>query len=242
MSSFSLFSEPSNQSNTRGHVQNIQRRSNIQVRSINQKRALIIGLNYFSLPIPLSNCLNDSQIIMESIKLGAYFTNVKLINDLPNKVILKQDILNGIHWLVNDSEKGDILYFHFSGKSKNNAIYLNDNEEITNEELRNIIFDILPHGVTLLMTFDSLYKGYGLRYLHSNKKNYELTTIPDTESCCIIISSYKRDDTFIQLLKSSFTDKTHTFQLKQFEDIAKLEFGQVIDILVPMSRIIGSPI
>jgi hypothetical protein len=208
---------------------------------ISKKRALVIGLNYYTFK-QQSNNLHESQQIFQALKLGAYITDIKLINDLPNKLVTKAEIIEQLQWLVNNAEKGDILVLHFSGLSSEYPIVINSTEHISIEEINSFIFDVLPSGVTFLFTMNSMFTGFGLRYKYEKRKLYENMLIPTTEFCCIVIINSKKDSSFIKDLVLSLTRESHLFKLNMFSDAILIEFGQVLDVLVPMSRLVGSPI
>ena len=140
------------------------------------KRALIIGLNYFnSEEREIGNhelAKNASNLYRERL----HVTDQKVLLDGQKKVT-KMDILNSFDNLLKDTNRGDVLIFHFVGKSVNNKCIIcgNADEQITNDEFCSFVLDPLPELVTLFLVFDSSMSGLNLRYSYEDFSSGKLT-------------------------------------------------------------------
>jgi hypothetical protein len=84
------------------------------------RKALLIGINYFGQRGQLKGCINDVKNM--STYLNNHFNYkredmVILTDDQQNPMSLptKQNILRAMHWLVKDARPNDSLFFHYSG-------------------------------------------------------------------------------------------------------------------------------
>ena len=87
-----------------------------------QRKALLIGINYFGQRGELKGCVNDVRNM--STYLNQHFgykreDMVCLTDDAQNPMSLptKSNIIRAMHWLVKDARPNDSLFFHYSGKS-----------------------------------------------------------------------------------------------------------------------------
>jgi hypothetical protein len=157
-----------------------------------RKRAVLVGINYTSdEESALQGCVNDIYDVYTLLVRRGY-TEFLLMYDAPwpesgtNTVSLpseysptKENILNGIKWLVNDSVEGDQLFFHFSGHGS----YLRDTNKdeadrmdeclvpadykeqgfITDDTLRALILPALQKSKAKLRAlFDCCHSGTGM--------------------------------------------------------------------------------
>ena len=84
------------------------------------RKALLIGINYFGQRGQLRGCINDVKNM--SIYLNNHFNYrredmVILTDDQQNPMSqpTKQNIIRAMHWLVKDARPNDSLFFHYSG-------------------------------------------------------------------------------------------------------------------------------
>ena len=89
--------------------------------SKNNKKALLVGINYTSIPqIRLRGCINDivnmSEVLMDSFDYDRS-NIIKLRDDTkdPRFLPTKANILNNLTNLVNESSKLSEIWFHYSG-------------------------------------------------------------------------------------------------------------------------------
>lgn len=84
------------------------------------RKALLIGINYFGQKGELRGCINDvknmSAYLVESFGYKRE-DMVVLTDDLQNPMShpTKQNILRAMSWLVKDARPNDSLFFHYSG-------------------------------------------------------------------------------------------------------------------------------
>ncbi|KAI3633989.1 hypothetical protein MIR68_007593 [Amoeboaphelidium protococcarum] len=151
-----------------------------------QKKALLVGINYFNQKSALKGCINDVQNMKNHLiqRWGFYerdqrgqMAMICLTDDQrdPNYVPTRQNIINALRWLVGGAQPGDSLFFHFSGhgglvKDQNgdeasgydSCIYPVDYTKagpIVDDELHATCVARLPAGVRLTVICDSCHSG-----------------------------------------------------------------------------------
>ena len=141
------------------------------ITNIKNVSALVIGINYVGSQYELYGCINDANS-MNTLLLENGFKNIKILTDNTIDKPNKQTILSEFTKLLVQANKGDILFFSYSGHGS----YIKDNNgnEITgydqmicpldfnmvlDDELKNIINKNLKSGVTLIALFDSCFSG-----------------------------------------------------------------------------------
>lgn len=85
-----------------------------------QRKALLVGINYFGLTGKLTGCVNDAKNMYSFLsQVYGYRPQdmVILTDDLqkPTSQPTKDNILRAMHWLVNNAKPNDSLLFHYSG-------------------------------------------------------------------------------------------------------------------------------
>lgn len=142
------------------------------------KRALLIGFNYPNSGSALSGCWNDAKNVKTFLLGRGYLeANVTLVSDDSSgqSGILcstKGELLGHLLSFVEKAQKGDILFFHYSGhggqtpdKSKDESdgrdecIYTPDLNSISDDDLRKILVDVLPAEAVLISVFDCCHSG-----------------------------------------------------------------------------------
>ncbi len=141
------------------------------------KKALVVGINYPGTSSELRGCVNDADIISDTIinHFGFESSDVARLND---EEATTANIKAGLKELVKDAVAGDVLFFHYSGHGSQVYDYSGDeaddmdeiicpidldwNEKIiTDDELKEI-FDTVPAGVNLTVILDCCNSGSGL--------------------------------------------------------------------------------
>ena len=91
------------------------------------RKALLIGINYFGQRGQLRGCINDVKNM--STYLNNHFNYrredmVILTDDQQNPMSqpTKQNIIRAMHWLVKDARPNDSLFFHYSGMQLGESI------------------------------------------------------------------------------------------------------------------------
>jgi hypothetical protein len=157
-----------------------------------QKTALLVGINYIGSPYQLQGCIND-VVNMQAFLVSKYkYNTTTLITDNTAIKPTRTNILNGFIKLLNDAQRGDTLFFHFSGhgtqtadvnrdelEGYDEAIVSSDLRLIVDDELNTIIRAYLKPGVTLYAIFDSCHSGtvLDLKYNYLDTTNGLKTTV-----------------------------------------------------------------
>jgi hypothetical protein len=163
--------------------------------TINNKKALLIGINYTGTQNELYGCINDVNCVKERIS-GKGFNNINVITDLTSKKATKINILTEFKNLLSNSQAGDLLFFLYSGHGSH-ALDNNNDETtgydqlivpcdfnmIVDDDLKTIIQQNLKPNVTLFAIFDSCFSGsvLDLRYQYMDSLNYDNFTENDKE-------------------------------------------------------------
>jgi hypothetical protein len=147
------------------------------------KKALLIGINYIEDPSnKLEGCINDVKNIKNQInKFYPKCNQFKILTDDSKNLSDKptrQNIIDGINWLVKDLKSGDNVYFHFSGHG-GLTVDLNKDEKtgmdsciypicdkkiemILDDELKILLANKIPIGSKCFAVLDCCHSGSGL--------------------------------------------------------------------------------
>ncbi|RHZ62423.1 hypothetical protein Glove_340g31 [Diversispora epigaea] len=157
----------------------------------NRKKALLIGINYKD-PYRLNGCINDVKNIKKYLTeyWGFPESNMTVLTDDltdPNKLPTRANITREMKNLVKGVEKGDSLFFHYSGHGGQQIDPDHDEDDgydetimpldfqtagqIVDDEMHNIMVDPLPAGVGFTAIFDSCHSGtvLDLPYIYSTQ-------------------------------------------------------------------------
>ena len=80
----------------------------------NNKKALLIGINYIKTDNELNGCINDVNSIKERI-INNGFTNINIMTDITDIKPTKINILNALNNLLINAYEGDLLFLLYSG-------------------------------------------------------------------------------------------------------------------------------
>lgn len=85
------------------------------------RKALLIGINYFGTANELKGCINDVRNVSSFLMERYHYKRedmVILTDDQSNPVLqpTKANILRAMEWLVKDARQNDSLFLHFSGR------------------------------------------------------------------------------------------------------------------------------
>ena len=157
---------------------------------ISAKKALLIGINYTGTRNQLNGCINDVNDVGDYLRAKGF--SINLITDLTTQKPIRSTILVEFANLLKTSNKGDVLYFMFSGHGSIKMDTNNDEvsgidqliipldlKPILDDDLKSIINKCLPKGVTLIALFDSCFSGtvLDLKYQYMNSLNYDKPTV-----------------------------------------------------------------
>ncbi|GHP06976.1 hypothetical protein PPROV_000572000 [Pycnococcus provasolii] len=149
-----------------------------------RRKALIVGINYVGQRGELGGCCNDANCLQHlfTTKFGLPQENIVRLTDDEhgrrdrNFMPTRQNIINGMRWLVSDVRPGDTLFFTYSGHGgSQQAGFMSDerdgaNEtlcpldysragEIIDDEINAILVAPLPPGARLLAIVDACHSG-----------------------------------------------------------------------------------
>jgi hypothetical protein len=183
------------------NVGTIKRELNNEIRRINQittynfehnsttvqnKKALLIGINYTGTPYQLNGCIDDSNRMREFLTTYG-FSQFTMLNDNTPVVATKQNILNEFVKMLTEANENDVLFFYFSGHGSYMLDHNNDEEDgrdemivsvdmqgILDDELKQLLNVHMKPNVTVIGLFDSCHSGtmLDLKYSYLNSNNY----------------------------------------------------------------------
>lgn len=222
----------------------------------NNKKALIIGINYLGTSSALSGCINDANSI-ESYLKEQNFTNIKMLTDETTTKPTRENILNEIKTLLETSNANDTLFIYYSGHGSytldRNGDELDGYDElivpldfkyIKDDELKTIINTYGKSNTNLIALFDSCNSGTALdlKYQILEKVNYddisENTNTAETPCNALFISGC-RDDQFS--LETFINNKTQGVMTWSFLETVRNNKGISWRNLVKKMREILKP-
>ena len=156
------------------------------VSSGNKKKALLVGINKYicNHEYDLNGCVNDIIAIKEILidNFGFRLNDIKILTD---ENATKENILDGLQWLISNTIDGDELLFYYSGHGS--QIIDEDEIDETIDRLDEIIcptdmnwdepltddilhsyFKNIPDGVFLNCVIDACHSGTITRSLQNN--------------------------------------------------------------------------
>ncbi|KAK0305562.1 Ca(2+)-dependent cysteine protease [Friedmanniomyces endolithicus] len=175
-----------------------------------RRKALLIGINYFSQRGQLRGCINDVKNM--STYLNQYFDYkredmVILTDDQQNAMSqpTKANILRAMHWLVKDARTNDSLFFHYSGHGGQTKDLDGDEDDgydevytLSTSGKPGTLVHNLQAGVRLTAIFDSCHSGSALDlpYIYSTQGVLKEPNLAKEagQGLLSIVSSYTRGD------------------------------------------------
>ena len=143
------------------------------------KKALLIGINYFGQRGELRGCINDVNNIKNLIQRRGFRedpAHMRILTDDSRNASThptRRNIIEGMHWLVRGASPNDSLFLHYSGHGSqvkdtdsdevdgyDETIVPVDHKnagEIVDDEMNAILVRQLPRGVRLTAIFDSCH-------------------------------------------------------------------------------------
>jgi hypothetical protein len=241
---------------------NIQRKIKSELESIrmpsaihitNEKKALLVGINYTDTDYRLNGCIQDINNIDNLISKYNFNEITKLIDDGTTIRPTRANIMTELTYLLQNANVGDFLLFAFSGHGSQTNINLSETDFldegflavdgfIIDNEVNAIISQFLPKDVTLFMLFDCCHSGT-IGDLKYNYMDYSENTLSiDTIGNVIILSGCRDDQssaeatidtkiqgamtsTFIKSLKPGITWRNLVTDIR--ESLAKAGFDQI---------------
>lgn len=158
------------------------------------KKALLVGINYFNSKNELKGCINDVHNMVQFLVERYNFRKddmVILTDDqtTARAIPTRQNILNAMQWLVAGAKPNDNLFFHYSGHGGKTEDLDGDEEDgfdeciypvdfqqtqpghIVDDIIHDILVKTLPPGCRLTAIFDCCHSGsvMDLPYMYSTK-------------------------------------------------------------------------
>jgi hypothetical protein len=180
-------------------IENINKfKPEFNVTKPNNKKALLIGINYINTPYELSGCINDTNKMKEFLT-SCGFNSFQILTDLTPLKPTKQNILNEFKNMIVNAVSGDILFFHFSGHGsytydrngdetdgKDEMIVSSDLQGVLDDELKSILSNHMKREVTIVGLFDSCHSGtiLDLKFNYLDSNNYDKYAENDKASEC----------------------------------------------------------
>lgn len=172
--------------------------------TFNNKKALLIGINYLNSEYELSGCIADVERIKKCLE-NKGFNNFEIMTDLTDIKPTRINILNSIKNLINSASEGDLLFIHYSGHGsytydnsndeidgRDEALVSSDLEYITDDELKNIFKECLKPNVTVVGLFDCCHSGtiFDIKFTYDylNNKYIENQKDSDCQGNILVIS------------------------------------------------------
>lgn len=157
-----------------------------------RRKLLLVGINYIGSRNQLNGCINDvNNVANYLVQYGGYRReDIVMLTDQgtsQRSLPLRQNIIDGMRWLVKGAQANDALFFHYSGHGgqtrdmdgdeydgNDEVIYPLDFEQaghIVDDEIHDLLVRPLLPGVRLTTLFDSCHSGSAmdLPYMYSTK-------------------------------------------------------------------------
>ncbi|XVF00159.1 hypothetical protein REPUB_Repub03eG0261100 [Reevesia pubescens] len=204
-----------------------------------KRLAVLVGCNYPNTQHELHGCINDVVAMRDVLveRFGFDPSHVELLTDAPGSFMpTGENIKAALNEMVNQSEAGDVLFFHYSGHGtripslkpghpfrQDEAIVPCDFNLITDMDLRQLV-NRLPKGASFTILSDSCHSG-GL--IDKEKEQIGPSTIKNTTSSV----SYKAKSIPFESILQPLTSLTNintsdigTHLLESFGANASLKF------------------
>ena len=157
-----------------------------------KKSAVLCGSNYPRTRYQLNGCLNDVATMQTLLRSYGY-TNLTVITDKTAIKPTARNVLAAFTRLLQTSNSGDTLFFHFSGHGsfeqgayeQDDLLIGSDLVSIKDDVLKNTLRAYLKPNTRLFAVFDNCFSGTQLdlryNYLSSDQPNVD-TTKDDTKA------------------------------------------------------------
>ena len=140
------------------------------------KKALLIGINYFGQRGELKGCINDVNNIKNLIQSRGFRESAMVIltDDQrdPQFQPTRENIIEGMLWLVSGAQPNDSLFFHYSGHGSKTGDHDGDEVDesdeticpldyksagqIVDDEMNALLVQQLPRGARYVIIFLNL--------------------------------------------------------------------------------------
>lgn len=227
-------------------IRNIKNRIFKQIRFINgmkrlpQKKALLIGINYSGSYNELYGCINDSIDVSNILKQKGY--EIIFMNDNSEIKPTKDNILNGIKKLLQNSYYGDKLLLYYSGHGsqikdynneesdgKDEVIITLDEDYISDDEFQIILNKNMKKGVLFNIFMDCCHSGtqFDLKFVFQPKwkvnKHYK-----NINGNVIMISGCRDNEVSYEAYINNKNSGAFTFTLLKYIN-NNMEYGKLMN-------------
>ena len=150
----------------------------------NNKKALLIGINYTNTSHALQGCINDITFMTNFLKRNDIY-DIQILSDISDKKPTRHNILKYLNNLVFEATNNDTVFIHFSGHGtytkdynsdeidkKDECLYCIDNTTITDDEIYNI-FKNFNENVRVVCLFDCCHSGTIADLQYSYLENFK---------------------------------------------------------------------
>ncbi len=145
------------------------------------KKALLVGVNKYKYVQSLRGCVNDVRN-MADILASYYGFSTNEIRTIVDESVTRNNLMQRMDWLIDETKGGDTLLFHFSGHGSqvqdrdgdelddsldeilclHDMNFRNPDSYLVDDDFNNII-DRLPKGVNLTICIDACHSGTATR-------------------------------------------------------------------------------
>lgn len=212
------------------------------------KKAFLVGVNAYLDPInSLRGCVND-VIDMSSVLQRYFGFESEDIKFLTNKDATRQAILDGLDWLVEGAQAGDVLVFHYSGHGsyvaddgddeydcRDEILVPHDHDwsnPLRDDHIREKLLPV-PPGANLTFISDSCHSG-SVNKLATPYEAPRSLLVPDEIQRRIAMKIARRDADFSTLIRKTYHEMARTLapaelnaQMDQF--LARLAYQQKLN-------------
>lgn len=162
-----------------------QENSSRDVYQTKKTRALLVGINYTGQQGELRGCINDVGNVKQYLDAQS-FGETRILTDDPQCPTkpTRQNMIEGMRWLVSDASPGDCFFFHYSGhgahQQDTSTVANSEGDEadgqdetlcpldyatagmLVDDEIHELLVKPLPKGCKLTAIFDCCHSGSGM--------------------------------------------------------------------------------
>ena len=165
--------------------------------TFNNKKALLIGINYLDTEYKLNGCIDDVMQIKTCLESKGFDNNnINIMTDLTDIKPTRENILNSIKNFINSGSDGELLFIHYSGHGsytydenkdeidgKDESIISSDLQYVTDDELKNIFKQFIKPNVSIIGLFDSCHSGtiFDIKFTYNYLNNKYNENLKDTD-------------------------------------------------------------
>ena len=165
--------------------------------TFNNKKALLIGINYLDTEYELNGCIDDVTRIKTCLESKGFDNNnINIMTDLTDIKPTRENILNSIKNFINSGSDGELLFIHYSGHGsytydenkdeidgKDESIISSDLQYVTDDELKNIFKQFIKPNVSIIGLFDSCHSGtiFDIKFTYNYLNNKYNENLKDTD-------------------------------------------------------------